>query len=183
MGSGMTLVLDTIYSVNKSKLVNQRHSLQLFVVEFDTCLVWELLLLPSNAQIAPNLSSLKGNIRKAWLQLFECFPFPSWLSLTQFSKQESLWFTFIYGTLWTTTKLKWEKPHLKTLWSATHSYCRREKWITPPPWPQPPRLSSTSPTWWPRLFMTCFTLGRWEMVRGWPEILWRSAVATSSNIV
>ena len=82
--------------------------------------------------------SLKGNIRKAWLQLFECFPFPSWLSLPQFSKQESLWFTFIYGTLWTTTKLKWEKPHLKTLWSATHSYCRREKWITPPPPPPLP---------------------------------------------
>ena len=44
---------------------NSTNSLQLFVVEFDTCLVWELLLLPSNAQIAPNLSSLKGNIRKA----------------------------------------------------------------------------------------------------------------------
>ena len=40
--------------------VNERHSLQLFVVEFDTCLVWELLLLPSNAQTAPNLPSLKG---------------------------------------------------------------------------------------------------------------------------
>ena len=40
---------------------NQRHSLQLFVVEFDTCLVWELLLLPSNAQTVPNLPSLKGN--------------------------------------------------------------------------------------------------------------------------
>ena len=39
---------------------NQRHSLQLFVVEFDTCLFWELLLLPSNAQTAPNLPSLRA---------------------------------------------------------------------------------------------------------------------------
>ena len=30
-------------------------------MKFDTCLVWELLLLPSNAQTAPNLPSLKGN--------------------------------------------------------------------------------------------------------------------------
>ena len=37
------------------------NSLQLFVVEFDTCLVWELLSLPSNAQTAPDLPSLKGN--------------------------------------------------------------------------------------------------------------------------
>ena len=39
---------------------NQRYSLQLFAVEFDTCLVWELLLLPSNAQTAPNSPFLKG---------------------------------------------------------------------------------------------------------------------------
>ena len=39
--------------------VNERHSLQLFVVEFDTCLVWELLLLPSHVQTAPNLPSLR----------------------------------------------------------------------------------------------------------------------------
>ena len=39
-------------------LLNQRHSLQLFVVETDKCLVWELLFLPSNA---PNLPSLMGN--------------------------------------------------------------------------------------------------------------------------
>ena len=38
---------------------NQRHSLQLFVVEFDTCLVWASPLLPSNAQTASNLPSLR----------------------------------------------------------------------------------------------------------------------------
>ena len=38
---------------------NGMNSLQLFVVDFDTCIVWELLLLSSNT---PNLpSSLKGN--------------------------------------------------------------------------------------------------------------------------
>ena len=42
---------------------NERHSLQLFVVEFDPCLVWELLLLPSNAQTAPNSPTLfEGNL-------------------------------------------------------------------------------------------------------------------------
>ena len=39
--------------------VIERHSLQLFVVVFNICLVWELLLLPSDAQAAPNLSSLR----------------------------------------------------------------------------------------------------------------------------
>ena len=34
--------------------INGTNSLQLFVVDFDTCLVWELLLLPSNALTAPN---------------------------------------------------------------------------------------------------------------------------------
>ena len=38
---------------------NGTNSLQLYVVECDTCLVWELL--PFNAQTAPNLPSLKGN--------------------------------------------------------------------------------------------------------------------------
>ena len=42
-------------------MCNQRRtSFQQFVVEFDTCLVWELLLLPSNAQTALNFPSLKG---------------------------------------------------------------------------------------------------------------------------
>ena len=39
---------------------NLRHSLTLFLVEFDTCLVWELMLLPSNAQTAPNLLPLRA---------------------------------------------------------------------------------------------------------------------------
>ena len=42
------------------QFLNGMHSLQLFVVEFDTCLVWEFLLLPFDAQTAPNLPSLKG---------------------------------------------------------------------------------------------------------------------------
>ena len=42
-------------------LFNGTNSHLLFVVDFDTRLVWELLLLPSNAQNAPNLPSLKGN--------------------------------------------------------------------------------------------------------------------------
>ena len=42
---------------------NQRHSLQLFVLEFDTCLVWELLLLPPNALTAP---SLRGTRWRHW---------------------------------------------------------------------------------------------------------------------
>ena len=40
--------------INSSLEPNGTNSLQLFVVEFDTYLVWELLLLPSNAQTAPN---------------------------------------------------------------------------------------------------------------------------------
>ena len=40
---------------------NGTNSLQLFVVDFDTCLVWSFLLLPPHAQTAPNLPSLKGN--------------------------------------------------------------------------------------------------------------------------
>ena len=39
---------------------NQRHSLQLLVVEFDTCLLWDLMWLPSNAQTAPHSPSFKG---------------------------------------------------------------------------------------------------------------------------
>ena len=35
--------------------------IQLFVADFDTCLVWELLLPPSNAKTAPNVSSLMGS--------------------------------------------------------------------------------------------------------------------------
>ena len=37
---------------------NGTSSLQLFVVEFDTCLVWELLLLTSKTQTASNFPSL-----------------------------------------------------------------------------------------------------------------------------
>ena len=47
-------LVNTEFWVGKS-----RHSLQPFVVEFDICLVWELLFLPSDAQTAPNLPSLK----------------------------------------------------------------------------------------------------------------------------
>ena len=47
---------------NMASYLNQSHSLQLFVVEFDTCLVWELLLLPSNGQTALNMPSLKGTV-------------------------------------------------------------------------------------------------------------------------
>ena len=48
-----------IFSVRRvPNTENQMHSLLLFVVDFDTCLVWELLLLPSNAQSAPNFPSL-----------------------------------------------------------------------------------------------------------------------------
>ena len=37
------------------------NSLQLFIVEFYTCIVLELLLLPSNSQTGTNLPSFKGN--------------------------------------------------------------------------------------------------------------------------
>ena len=38
---------------------SQRHSLQLFVVALNTCLALELLLLPCNAQTAPNTPTLR----------------------------------------------------------------------------------------------------------------------------
>ena len=49
-----------------AKNILSTNSLQLFFVEFDTCLVWELLLLPSNAPTAPNLPSLKGARWRHW---------------------------------------------------------------------------------------------------------------------
>ena len=59
---------ELINQVRNQLSFNGTHSVQLFVVEFDTCLVWELLLLPSNAQTAPDLPSLKapdGDTREA----------------------------------------------------------------------------------------------------------------------
>ena len=46
------ITLSDIFPLETVTNSNRRHSLQLFVVEFDTCLVWGLLLLPSNANYA-----------------------------------------------------------------------------------------------------------------------------------
>ena len=40
-------------------VVNGKYSFQLFVVVLDTCLVWEMLVLPSDAQAASSLPSLR----------------------------------------------------------------------------------------------------------------------------
>ena len=53
-----------IYFARQFHVNNQRHSLWLFVV--NSCLVWELLFLPSNAQTAPNSPSLKGARWRHW---------------------------------------------------------------------------------------------------------------------
>ena len=55
-------------------VTNDTHSVQLFVVEFDTCLFWELLLLPSNAQTWPLWRATDGDTGEEWFQLFECLP-------------------------------------------------------------------------------------------------------------
>ena len=52
--------------------VNGMNSFQLFVVELDTCLVWGLRLVPSNAQTAPkgmatDGDTLRGVISAAWM--------------------------------------------------------------------------------------------------------------------
>ena len=52
--------------------VNGMNSFQLFVVELDTCLVWGLRLVPSNAQTAPkgmatDGDTLRGVISPAWM--------------------------------------------------------------------------------------------------------------------
>ena len=98
---------DIVY-YNAVPILNQRHSLQLLVVEFDTCLVWELLLLPSYAQTALNLPTLKGArwrhlrglISAVWipsipnglliylLLLYYCWVWPS-LSMTTLSRSDN----------------------------------------------------------------------------------------------
>ena len=55
-----------VFSLTEGPLHNGMNSLQLFVVDFDEYLVWEMLVLPSNAQSAPNLPSLKGNRWRYW---------------------------------------------------------------------------------------------------------------------
>ena len=61
-GTNDSVVLCILDGMTLFVQINQRHSLQLFVVEFDTCLVWELLLLllPSKAQTASHLPSLQA---------------------------------------------------------------------------------------------------------------------------
>ena len=69
-----------IYLKTIWKYDNGTNSIQLFVVEFDTCLlwIWELLLLSSNARTAPNLPYLKmatlaGVISAIWIRAIRLY--------------------------------------------------------------------------------------------------------------
>ena len=42
---------------------NERYSFQLFAVVFDTCLVWEMLMLPSDASCHSKLALFEGPMR------------------------------------------------------------------------------------------------------------------------
>ena len=53
--------------------MNQRRSLQLFVVEFDTCLVWDLLM-PKLLQTHPLWRAPDQDTSEDWFQLIECLP-------------------------------------------------------------------------------------------------------------
>ena len=72
-----------------NSIINGTNSLQLFDVESDTCLVWELLLLPSNAQLlqtSPLWGCQMAILAMNQFQLFECLPL--------FLPQESWWVRF-----------------------------------------------------------------------------------------
>ena len=93
---------------------NQRHSLQLFVVEIDTCLVWELLcchLMPILLRTRPLWRAPDGDTSGDWFQLFECLPLV-WISVFIVC----MWFCHCF-----LGKLLWKDPDLMSVFS--YKFC------------------------------------------------------------
>ena len=74
---------------NQNRFGMARIHFSCLLADFDTCLVRELLLLPSNAQIAPSLPSLKGNRWRHYWRMISAVWMPAIDSL---HRKESMWF-------------------------------------------------------------------------------------------